>query len=183
MPCLATHEIENVGVLFTRIGRREQDGVTADNADRYNSLVSLYGINIDFRNNWLECPDGTSGASITLVKVEDSTIVDNILGGGAAGFSTGGNSQVLRTIIARNWMERAYDAVQMYGGWKDVVFAYNHFAGASGYANRQHLSGHLGANLHTDEFQSQANATKIHPQQFWVFSNLTQFGRHNWPAE
>ncbi len=183
MPCLATHDIHNVGVLFTRIGRREQDGVTADNADRYNSLVSVFAGNFDFRNNWLECPDGTSGASITLVRVENCTFVDNILGGGAAGFSTGGNSQVVSTVIARNWMERAYDAVQMYGGWQDVVFAYNHFAGASGYANRQHLSGHLGANLHTDEFQSQANSSSIHPQQFWVFSNLSQFGKHNWPAQ
>ncbi|WP_269539386.1 hypothetical protein [Cerasicoccus fimbriatus] len=174
---------DNLGLLFCRITRPTEFPVEGRGAAAsYEEMVQLSGNQVDFRNNWIECPDGAAQFGINITKLDNATILDNIISGVGAGFSTGGNSQLTNTIIARNWLERGYDAVQMYGSWVDVILAYNHFAGASGFPNRQDTSGHLGSNLHTDGFQSQANQNGRRPQRFIVFSNFSQFGRHNWPA-
>ncbi|WP_309398465.1 hypothetical protein [Cerasicoccus maritimus] len=174
---------DNLGLLFCKLTRETEFPVEGKGADKaYEYMVELSGNNIDFRNNWIECPDGAAQFGISMRTLENSTVLDNIISGVGAGFSTGGPSKLTNVIIARNWQERGYDAVQMYGSWVDIIVAYNHFAGASGFPNRSDTSGHLGANLHTDEFQSQSNLTDRDPQSIIVFSNFSQFGRHNWPA-
>lgn len=182
IPWLRTSEMNNLGFLFCRFTRLADDGVTQETASKYETVVTLDGEDMDFRNNWVECPDGVASGAIMLRKVIRCTVVDNLLATSGAPFTTPGSTQAISTVIARNWMERGHDAIQMYGGWKDSIVAYNHAASASGYANREGNSWHLGANLHSDEFQSQANQTNVYPQTIQIFSNFFQFGRHNWPA-
>ena len=179
---LSLGQVKNIGFLFCRFTRLGENGSTGPAAARFGSMISLDGENLDFRNNWVECPDGMSDGGILLRLLKDSTILDNLLAASGAPISTPGSTRVISSIIARNWMERGHDAIQMYGGWTDAIVAYNHAAGASGFANREAGSWHLGANLHSDEFQSQANQTDLYPQNFQIFSNFFQFGRHNWPA-
>ena len=175
---------DNLGLLFCRIARPAHDANDSSGAKAaYDFTAKLSGANIDFRNNWIDCPDSLAMAGINVGNIENAVIVDNIISGVGAGIGGGGNSMITGTVIARNWMERGFDAFQMYGSWVDVIIAYNHMAGASGFANRQIRDGHLGANLHSDEFQSQANQTDRFPQRITVFGNFSQFGRHNWPAE
>lgn len=175
-------QMANLGVLFCRITRLGPDRL-AEVGDKPPpmAMVGLDGDNLDIRNNWIECPDGVNFGGIGIRSITSTTIVDNIIATSGASITTPGGTRVTSSIIARNWMERGHDAVQMYGSWVDAIIAYNHFAGASGSANREAGSPNLGANLHSDEFQSQANQTDRFPQSFCVFSNFAQFGRHNWP--
>jgi hypothetical protein len=182
IPWLQTSDMHHLGFLFCRFTRLADDGVTDEKAAKYGTVISLDGEDLDFRNNWVECPDGVASGAITLRKVTRGTILDNLLATSGAPITTPGSTRVISSIIARNWMERGHDAFQLYGGWTDSIVAYNHAVGASGYANREDDSWHLGANLHSDEFQSQANQTDINPQNLYIFSNFFQFGRHNWPA-
>lgn len=182
IPWLRTSEMHNLGFLFCRFTRLADDGVTQEKAAKYETVVTLDGRNIDFRNNWIECPDGVAAGAVMLRRTTQCTILDNLLATSGSAITTPGGTQAVSTIIARNWLERGHDAFQLYGGWQDCIVAYNHAAGASGFANREDDSWHLGANLHSDDFQSQSNLTEIRPQSFYIFSNFFQFGRHNWPA-
>lgn len=175
--------VDNIGFLFTRFTQVSGEEVTHPKTEDLRFLVELHGRNLDFRNNWLESPDGVVHDAIALIKVEDLRVLDNVVLGMGTGIGTGGPSTVQNSVIARNWIERGYDGVQVYGGWVDVILAHNHFAGASGYANRMIENGHFGANFHADEFQLQANNSDLHPQRLMIFSNFSQFGRHNWPAQ
>lgn len=182
----AFHSIsDNLGLLFCRIARPVHASAT-DAAAAYEYTASLDGKNIDFRNNWIDCPDALAMAGIIIRGAENATILDNIISGTGAGIGTHGPSSLTHVVIARNWIERGHDAFQMYGSWVDVIIAYNHMAGASGFANRitaPDRPGALGGNYHSDEFQSQANQTSRHPQSILLFGNFSQFGRHNWPAQ
>lgn len=174
---------DNLGLLFCRIARPVNTPAEGKNAiDAYKSGAELAGANIDFRNNLIDCPDNITFAGIVFTRAENAVVTDNIISGTGAGVGTSGTSVLKNCVIARNWMERGFDGFQMYGAWVDSIVAYNHIAGASGFANRSGEDGHLGANLHSDEFQSQSNGTDVSPQTIHVFSNFSQFGRHNWPA-
>lgn len=182
VPWLRSSEMRNLGFLFCRFTRLAEDGVTDPKTARYDTVVTLDGEDMDFRNNWIECPDGHASGAIMLRRFVRGTILDNLLATSGAPITTPGATRVVSSILARNWMERGHDAFQMYGGWSDAIVAYNHAMSASGFANRERDTWHLGGNLHPDEFQSQSNQTDINPQSLLVFSNFFQFGRHNWPA-
>lgn len=171
----------NLGILFCRIGRTGVDSGTEAANEIYISGACK---NLDLRNLWIECPDGVSASSIFLSGggIDGLVFTDNILSGALCGIASQGSTVLRNSVIARNWFEQGYDAVQAYGGWYNVALAYNHFAGACGTPNREIANGHWGAALHTDLLQSQTNLStqKVHKLAF--FCNFTQYGRHNWPS-
>ncbi|MCH2176242.1 MAG: hypothetical protein MK193_10995, partial [Lentisphaeria bacterium] len=169
----------NIGVLFCRFGRSETEISHLPKNLSHTAFIELnYKIkNIDIRNNWLENPDGTLFGGIYLRSAKAFTILDNIISGTGAGISTPGNAELTQGVIARNWIARGFDGIQMYGGWRDVIIAYNHLSSAWGFPNREYMDpDHLGSPLHSDDFQIQANFSKIKVHRYQIFSNFSQYG-------